>query len=443
MRACRKFRVPPSRIAVIGSHGQTVFHQGAPRNFCGRRVASTLQIGEPAVIAARTGITTVGDFRPADMAAGGQGAPLVPFVDYLLYRDARIGRAALNIGGIANVTVIPAGAKSRRRFRLRYRAGQHGDRRCWCGISRMAGNDSIATRKWPQRARCCPELLRCAAYATNISSRRRRKPPDANNTAKNMFASVLAASRCAAGKTGRRRSYSDDPYGAFDSGCVPPFYCTAKRKSAELIVSGGGAHNPLLMAQLESGLRWRSRARRRKNSAFRGTPRKLRFCRARLPNVAPTARQCAGSDGSEAAGRAGQGVLCGVRTEVKDMKEVKEVKEPPDRASATPRRSVLFPFLYFPSLLSSLCFPSSCVHILLLLPHRGHRTRRRQFPDRIHAHESGSAHRNRRGYRERLDSLIFSSLGGTGRARRIPRGDLAEKWETPDPLTYVFHLRAA
>src|SRR3982075_3428923 len=111
LAACRKFRGRPSQIALIGSHGQTVFHQGAATSFCGRAIASTLQIGEPSVIAGRTGITTVGDFRPADMAAGGLGAPLVPFVDYLLYRDARVGRAALNIGGIANVTVIPAAAK--------------------------------------------------------------------------------------------------------------------------------------------------------------------------------------------------------------------------------------------------------------------------------------------------------------------------------------------
>src|ERR1700676_678698 len=111
LAACKKFRVVPARIDVIGSHGQTVFHQGTPSAFNGQRIASTLQIGDPSVIAVRTGITTVGDFRPADIAAGGQGAPLVPFVDFLLYGHARIGRVALNIGGIANVTVIPAGAK--------------------------------------------------------------------------------------------------------------------------------------------------------------------------------------------------------------------------------------------------------------------------------------------------------------------------------------------
>jgi anhydro-N-acetylmuramic acid kinase len=109
--ACRRFRIAPRKIALIGSHGQTIFHQGRPVPYLGRRTASTLQIGEPAVIAARTGITTVADFRPADIAQGGQGAPLVPYADYLLYRHEKLGRVSLNLGGIANVTVIPANAK--------------------------------------------------------------------------------------------------------------------------------------------------------------------------------------------------------------------------------------------------------------------------------------------------------------------------------------------
>jgi anhydro-N-acetylmuramic acid kinase len=98
------------KAELVGCHGQTLYHQGTPALFLGKKMAVTWQTGEPSVIAARVGAPVVSDFRPADMAAGGQGAPLVPYLDYILYRDASVGRIAQNIGGIANLTAIPAGA---------------------------------------------------------------------------------------------------------------------------------------------------------------------------------------------------------------------------------------------------------------------------------------------------------------------------------------------
>ncbi len=110
MGTAEKFGVPMESIELIGSHGQTIFHEGQAVEFCGRPVSSTMQIGEAAVIARRTGIPTISDFRVGDIAVGGKGAPLVPFLDYRLFRSKSVGRVALNIGGIANITVIPAAA---------------------------------------------------------------------------------------------------------------------------------------------------------------------------------------------------------------------------------------------------------------------------------------------------------------------------------------------
>jgi anhydro-N-acetylmuramic acid kinase len=98
------------KAELIGCHGQTLYHQGESKEFLGRKLEVTWQTGEGSIIAARTGVPVVSDFRPADMAAGGKGAPLVPFLDYLVYGDRRIGRIVQNIGGIANLTAIPPGA---------------------------------------------------------------------------------------------------------------------------------------------------------------------------------------------------------------------------------------------------------------------------------------------------------------------------------------------
>src|SRR6202165_6156565 len=87
-KTARRHRVT---LNLVGCHGQTLYHQGVPQRFLGRKLAVTWQTGEGAVLAARLGVPVVSDFRPADMAVGGQGAPLVPFLDFLLYRHPRVG----------------------------------------------------------------------------------------------------------------------------------------------------------------------------------------------------------------------------------------------------------------------------------------------------------------------------------------------------------------
>jgi len=105
----KQFDIKPD---LIGCHGQTVYHQGAPTKYLGKPVRCTWQIGEASVIAERLHAPVVSDFRPADLAAGGQGAPLVPVLDYVMFRSPKLNRVLQNLGGIANMTAIPAGASS-------------------------------------------------------------------------------------------------------------------------------------------------------------------------------------------------------------------------------------------------------------------------------------------------------------------------------------------
>ena len=109
IKIAKKAGLDIHQVDLIGSHGQTVYHLPAPVKERGRRIRSTLQIGEPSVIAHRTGVTTVGDFRPRDIAAGGQGAPLTPGFHYKLFYHSDCSRLIVNIGGISNLTAILAG----------------------------------------------------------------------------------------------------------------------------------------------------------------------------------------------------------------------------------------------------------------------------------------------------------------------------------------------
>jgi len=99
--------IPREKIFLIGSHGQTIGHFPEVKRIGRYKIRATLQIGEPTVIAQRTGITTVSDFRPADIAGGGEGAPILGYIEYLLFQSCLKNRMVLNLGGIANFSLIP------------------------------------------------------------------------------------------------------------------------------------------------------------------------------------------------------------------------------------------------------------------------------------------------------------------------------------------------
>ncbi|MHB8755501.1 MAG: anhydro-N-acetylmuramic acid kinase [Candidatus Acidiferrales bacterium] len=247
LRACRKFRISPHRISLIGSHGQTLYHQGAPSVFLGARVASTLQLAEPAVVAERTGITTIADFRPADMAAGGQGAPLVPFVDYLLYRDSRRGRVALNIGGIANVSVIPASAQPKNVFAFDTGPGN-------MIIDALASHFTRGRLRYDRDARMArqgrlvPELLDDLLAHPFF----RKAPP--KTAGREEFGAPYVARLIAAAKSRRVRSndliHTATAFTSVSIARAFKDFIFPRARVDELIISGGGARNPLLVAYL-------------------------------------------------------------------------------------------------------------------------------------------------------------------------------------------------
>jgi len=249
--ACRHFRVQVSKIALVGSHGQTIFHQGRPIPFFGAATASTLQIGEPSVIAAVTGITTVGDFRPADMALGGQGAPLVPYADYLLYRHEKFGRVSLNLGGIANITVLPRAAKPNQVF-----AFDTGPANML--IDALVSHYTHGRRRFDANAQLASQGRSIPALLNELLRDPYLKLAPPKSTGREYYGhaylqKVLALAR-------RHRAKPNDVIRAatiFTAlSVVDALNCFVLRKTKihQLIVSGGGAHNPLILAQLSAAL---------------------------------------------------------------------------------------------------------------------------------------------------------------------------------------------
>lgn len=260
LQVCRKARISPHKVQLIGSHGQTVYHQGAPARFLtAPRHTSTLQIGEPAVIAERTGIPVIADFRVADVAAGGQGAPLVPFVDYLLYAHPTIARIPLNIGGIANVSVIPPTSKSAQLLAFDTGPGNmivdalvaHFTR----GRQRFDRNARIASRG-ETIAPLLQLLLRDPYFA--------KRPP--KTAGREQYGGIFTQQLLKRAATQKLRSADLirtatlltplsilDAYHRF---MLPHLQRHGLRKGGriQLILAGGGAHNPLIRAQLEAGL---------------------------------------------------------------------------------------------------------------------------------------------------------------------------------------------
>ncbi len=245
--------VAPSEVEAIGFHGQTIFHQGSRESGLRARAAGglTWQVGSAAVLAARTGIRVVHDFRSADVAAGGEGAPLVPYVDWLLFRSEHVPRALLNLGGIANLTAMPAGAAADQLV-----AFDTGPANMLLdGIVRRFSGGRLAYDEDGARAEggAIDEALLAAALADPFFAQ-----PPPRSTGRERFGDAFLAGWFAAAEE-RGLSEADllvtaavlcaAAVGQAIERFVPP-----DMAPAHVYASGGGTRNPVLMAALAAAL---------------------------------------------------------------------------------------------------------------------------------------------------------------------------------------------
>jgi anhydro-N-acetylmuramic acid kinase len=249
IKLCAKSGISLSSIDLVGSHGQTIYHNPRGKHYSRKTIGSTLQIGEPSVIAHRTGITTVADFRPRDMAAGGEGAPLVPYVDYILFGHNRLSRAVQNIGGIANVTFLPCGCKQDDIIAFDTGPGNmviDGIIRLISGGKKRFDSNGKMAAKGLVNKRLLNEMLRHPFL--------RRRPP--KSTGREEFGSAFANRiyRSAAQK-GLSNTDIIATVTAFTAKSVARAYnMFLPTMPDEVILGGGGSHNNTLVEMLRSEL---------------------------------------------------------------------------------------------------------------------------------------------------------------------------------------------
>jgi anhydro-N-acetylmuramic acid kinase len=236
------------KLDLVGCHGQTIYHQGEAAAFLGRKIAVTWQTGEGAVMAARLGAPVVSDFRPADMAVGGKGAPLVPYLDYFIYRDARVGRIAQNIGGIANLTAIPAGATLRKVIAFDTGPGNMVmDGVMQALFRRRFDRDGKVAAAGQVNEQVIGRLMRAAFFRQRPPRTAGREEFGREYVARflRLCRSPIAADVVATATALTARSIRD---------AVQRFVLPRQKSYRELIVSGGGAKNPALMGTLREEL---------------------------------------------------------------------------------------------------------------------------------------------------------------------------------------------
>ncbi len=249
LKLCSKSGISLGSIDLIGSHGQTIYHQPCGKSYGGKMIRSTLQIGEPSVIAQRTGVTTVADFRPRDMAAGGEGAPLVPYADHVLFKHKRLTRAVQNIGGIANVTFLPGGCTQDDIIAFDTGPGNMVIdgiiRLITDGRKRYDAGGKMAARGTVDK-RLLSEMLRHPFF--------RRRPP--KSTGREEFGADFAERIFRrAGKKGLPDADIVATVTALTARSIAQAYRRfLKTMTDELILCGGGAHNRTLVEMLHAEL---------------------------------------------------------------------------------------------------------------------------------------------------------------------------------------------